>query len=179
MDLKEYFEKAKVFSIIPERLKEVYLSLGLKGETGEVADKLKKLIRDEGIDITRVMNVFDAKIIKEPLKKGILLELGDVMWYLVMISNEVDKYYGSDLGWDGKQKFINYYDFDRIEKSLCELMFNLAEYVENKQIDWAMVYVQAIALRLGSNIEEVMTMNIEKLTGRLERNKIKGNGDYR
>ena len=55
----------------------IYPTLGLAGEAGEVADKVKKVIRDnEGI--------FDESSIK-----SITLELGDVLWYVAQLSSEL------------------------------------------------------------------------------------------
>ena len=52
--------------------------LGLAGESGEVAEKFKKLIRDkDGIASTND---------KDAIKK----ELGDVLWYLSTISRYLD-----------------------------------------------------------------------------------------
>ena len=54
-----------------------YLTLGVTGEAGEVAEKIKKIIRnDEGV-------VSPEK--REELKK----EIGDVLWYLAMLSREL------------------------------------------------------------------------------------------
>ena len=51
-------------------LEGMYLALGLTGEAGEVAEKMKKLHRDGVLD-------------KERTAK----ELGDVFWYLVRLCN--------------------------------------------------------------------------------------------
>jgi len=56
----------------------VYPTLGLAGETGEVAEKIKKIIRDNN-------GVVDGSRRTE-LKK----ELGDVMWYIAMLATELD-----------------------------------------------------------------------------------------
>ncbi len=55
--------------------------LGLLGETGEVAEKIKKQLRT-GID-------YNDEKFKEDLKK----ELGDVLWYMSMLA----EVYGFDL----------------------------------------------------------------------------------
>ncbi|PIR93676.1 hypothetical protein COT97_05385 [Candidatus Falkowbacteria bacterium CG10_big_fil_rev_8_21_14_0_10_39_11] len=56
----------------------IYPVLGLAGETGEVADKIKKIIRDQG----GVINSDN----KEEIKK----ELGDILWYLAQLSTELN-----------------------------------------------------------------------------------------
>ncbi|WP_238161860.1 nucleoside triphosphate pyrophosphohydrolase family protein [Kribbella antibiotica] len=54
------------------------LLLGLVGETGEIAEKAKKIVRDQDSDFSR----WDT----EDLTK----ELGDVLWYLAMIADYFD-----------------------------------------------------------------------------------------
>lgn len=49
--------------------------LGLSGETGEIMEKFKKLIRDK------------QGVISDEDKKEILKELGDVLWYVNSISH--------------------------------------------------------------------------------------------
>ena len=55
----------------------VYLTLGLTSESGEVADKFKKIIRNK-------KGVF-SDVDKAEIKK----ELGDVLWYLSMLAKEL------------------------------------------------------------------------------------------
>jgi NTP pyrophosphatase (non-canonical NTP hydrolase) len=55
----------------------IYPTLGLTGEAGEVADKVKKVIRDRG-------GVFDADT-----REAIKLELGDVLWYVAQLASEL------------------------------------------------------------------------------------------
>jgi NTP pyrophosphatase (non-canonical NTP hydrolase) len=55
-----------------------HLLLGLVGETGEIAEKAKKIIRDRDSDFSQ----WDA----EDLKK----ELGDSLWYIAVIADYFD-----------------------------------------------------------------------------------------
>ncbi|HOX10903.1 MAG TPA: nucleoside triphosphate pyrophosphohydrolase family protein, partial [Candidatus Moranbacteria bacterium] len=79
MDFKEYQEKSRKTALYPNIGNNfVYPTLGLAGEAGEVAEKIKKVIRDkEGI-------IDDAT--REEIKK----ELGDVLWYLSQIASELN-----------------------------------------------------------------------------------------
>lgn len=56
----------------------IYPTLGLAGEAGEVAEKIKKVIRDYG------------GVIDEIKKAEIAKELGDVLWYVSQIATELD-----------------------------------------------------------------------------------------
>ncbi|MCX6764812.1 MAG: nucleoside triphosphate pyrophosphohydrolase family protein [Candidatus Nealsonbacteria bacterium] len=79
MDFKEYQKLSRKTAIYPNKDKNfIYPTLGLAGESGEVAEKVKKVIRDNN-------GVFDEKR-KEELKK----ELGDVLWYLSQIATELN-----------------------------------------------------------------------------------------
>ncbi|PWJ25793.1 NTP pyrophosphatase (non-canonical NTP hydrolase) [Branchiibius hedensis] len=56
----------------------IHLVLGLVGEAGEIAEKVKKLIRDEGADPARLD------------RDDITAELGDVLWYTAVLANFFD-----------------------------------------------------------------------------------------
>jgi NTP pyrophosphatase (non-canonical NTP hydrolase) len=109
MTFEEYQKLSRETAIYPEIGKNfVYPTLGLAGESGEVAEKVKKILRDH------------KGIIDEEKKKEITKELGDVLWYLSQIASEI-----------------------------------------------------------GVPLEEVASLNIEKLKSRFDRDKIKGSGDNR
>lgn len=77
VSLNEYLEFTNGTAIYPEagsgsNLELYYLSLGLVSEAGEVAGKVKKLIRDGKYD-----------------PAGIVKELGDVFWYAVRLVDAV------------------------------------------------------------------------------------------
>ena len=79
MDFKTYQKQARFTAQYPNLGSNyIYPTLGLVGEAGEVAEKLKKVIRDN-------KGIFD-----EESNKGIKKELGDVLWYLSNLCNEFD-----------------------------------------------------------------------------------------
>ncbi len=79
MNFEEYQEKSRETAMYPDIGNNfVYPTLGLTGEAGEVADKIKKIIRDD-----------EGKISSEK-KQEISKELGDVLWYLSQLTTELD-----------------------------------------------------------------------------------------
>ncbi len=74
----KYEDLAGQTAIFPKEKALEYLALGLTSEAGEVAGKVKKLIRD-GDDVEG----FEMK------KIAIASEIGDVIWYCAMMAKEV------------------------------------------------------------------------------------------
>ena len=77
MTFNEYQRAARGTAIYPQDMKVVYPTIGLAGETGEVAEKVKKTIRDKA-------GSFDADTTRELAK-----ELGDVLWYVAAIASDL------------------------------------------------------------------------------------------
>lgn len=75
MTLNEYQQKALETAIYPTPI--IYPALGLCGESGEVADKVKKVLRDNNSEFT------------EEKKREIAMEVGDVLWYCATLSNDL------------------------------------------------------------------------------------------
>lgn len=107
--MNDYQKQAKttaVYKTLDQQL--VCTVLGLNGEAGEVAEKIKKIIRDK------------ESVITEDDKKEIQKELGDVLWYLAVLADT-----------------------------------------------------------LGIPLEEVASLNLEKLKSRYQRGVVQGSGDNR
>jgi NTP pyrophosphatase (non-canonical NTP hydrolase) len=87
MDLDDYQCLARgtatYTDTVPPREQFFYAVLGLCGESGEVADKIKKILRDHRGDFANTDLLHDLK-----------LELGDVLWYLAALCTEL----GFELG---------------------------------------------------------------------------------
>jgi NTP pyrophosphatase (non-canonical NTP hydrolase) len=77
MLMNEYANEAMRTAIYPEDRGIEYTVLGLTSEAGEVAGKVKKIIRDKG-------GIFD-----DESKDAIADELGDVLWYVAALSREI------------------------------------------------------------------------------------------
>lgn len=78
MDLKDYQVRSSHSAIYPNcGFNPIYPTLGLCGESGEVAEKVKKILRDQDGVFTR------------DDKNRITLELGDVLWYVAQLANEL------------------------------------------------------------------------------------------
>lgn len=75
MDFNSYQEKALQTAIYPMPI--IYPALALNGESGEIAEKVKKVLRDNN-------GVFD-----DESKKSIAKEIGDVLWYCAALSEDL------------------------------------------------------------------------------------------
>ena len=79
MNLNDYQLSALTTAVYPDRGNNfAYPALGLAGEAGEVADKLKKVIRD------------DSGVLTDPVRDAVAKELGDVLWYVAVLAAEID-----------------------------------------------------------------------------------------
>ena len=75
MNFNEYQEFVASIKRYPEQYKVLYPALGLCGEAGEVAEKVKKKFRDGE---------------KDSFKEDIRKELGDVLWYISALAGDLD-----------------------------------------------------------------------------------------
>lgn len=75
MTLNEYQQKALETAVYPTPI--TYTALGMCGEAGEVADKVKKVLRDNG------------SVFTEEKKLEIAKEIGDVLWYCATLAYDL------------------------------------------------------------------------------------------
>ena len=73
MTMNDYQRLAAETAIYSSAHRLLYPALGLAGEAGEVANKIKKMLRD---------NKFD--------REGVAAELGDVLWYVAALARDLN-----------------------------------------------------------------------------------------
>lgn len=77
MNISYYQSEARKTAIYPSEAMVTYPLLGLAGEVGEFCNKYKKVIRDDGGEIT---------IDKHTALKD---ELGDILWYIANLAQDL------------------------------------------------------------------------------------------
>lgn len=77
MELNDYQEAARKTAVYPKQKGLEYTALGLAGEAGEYANKIKKVLRDGH-------TAYDVETFAA--------ELGDVLWYLSQCAEELGVY---------------------------------------------------------------------------------------
>lgn len=170
MKLVEYIEKARTTAMYPDLGNNIYYpTLGLAGECGEVFGKL----------------YFDA----EPVET--IKELGDVMWYVANLMTElnlslddftIESVQGDGLQLCGLMVVTVGSICENVKKTMrdCEgVMPDDKRINVTFAIGMVLSYIDGIAHTLGSDIDAVCQINIDKLFSRKERGVIKGDGDNR
>ncbi len=77
MELSEYQSRSRTTAVYPQAgANLLYPTLGLCGEAGEVAEKVKKMLRD------------DSGVLTEERRAALGAELGDVLWYVAQVATE-------------------------------------------------------------------------------------------
>jgi NTP pyrophosphatase (non-canonical NTP hydrolase) len=77
VELSDYQRLSRSTAKYPRHEALTYPALGLAGEAGEFADHAKKVIRDDGGEVTPERREAMAK------------ELGDVLWYVAQLASEL------------------------------------------------------------------------------------------
>jgi NTP pyrophosphatase (non-canonical NTP hydrolase) len=77
VNFTDYQEAAKTTAAYPPEIGLAYVTLGLAGEAGEIANKVKKVYRDK-----------DGKL-DGATASALVGELGDVLWYCAALATEL------------------------------------------------------------------------------------------
>ena len=75
MNFNEYQKHARSTAVYPKEYKVIYPALGLCGEAGEVAEKVKKTLRGDTHSSDQLHNL--------------AMELGDVLWYVATLAHDL------------------------------------------------------------------------------------------
>jgi len=78
MNFNDYQSKARETAIYPKEHAITYPALGLNGEAGEVAEKVKKMLRD------------DNGILTDERKSLLSKEIGDCLWYVANLASDLN-----------------------------------------------------------------------------------------
>jgi len=181
MNITEYQKLARSTAVYPNIDNNLmYPTLGLMGEFGEVAEKLKKAIRDDNYVIT------DAK------KADIIKEVGDVYWYIGAVASEA-KIELQELNFGDQSFYIDHCD---IYESLfflhgtigsvinyCRkiMVGNTTSYIGNliHSLEFLVEELSRFLKKMDIDMNVVLETNIAKLLDRKNRNVLSGSGDNR
>jgi NTP pyrophosphatase (non-canonical NTP hydrolase) len=75
MNINEYQKQASETAIYQDKV--IYPTLGLAGEAGEIANKVKKILRDSSGEI------------QEEVRQNLISELGDILWYVAALATDL------------------------------------------------------------------------------------------
>ena len=73
LDMDKYQQQAATTAIYDQKHAVIYPALGLAAEAGEVANKVKKIMRDGKLD-----------------RDGIASEIGDCLWYIAALCRDLN-----------------------------------------------------------------------------------------
>jgi len=190
MNLCEYQNRARdtaIYLDIPNT-RMLYPALGIVGECGEVSEKVKKLIRDDGGEMTPDRAVAVGK------------ELGDCCWYLANICCDIDLELEMMYAMCGcsitqhmriltlPQLVIHLHRHATLIAGALEILYyeyggdirhiNRFPEIPNS-LSNVIACIEEIAHRCNLTLEEICAANIEKLSIRKQKGTLKGSGDDR
>jgi NTP pyrophosphatase (non-canonical NTP hydrolase) len=179
MTSSEYVKIVEKTAIYPNKIITVpyysgadYAKLGLIGEYGEICNKLKKVYRDnEG-------NYSSETIL------ALTKEIGDVYWYIAALCNKefnisfVACYETAKKMSQSNESYL----FTNIYRGIyyaSQICFPADPDHVEANVTLLLNCLESINKYLGLRTENILEINYEKLSQRLEANTIKGDGDNR
>ena len=187
MNFDEYQKAALTTAMYPNQGDNLtYPALGLAGESGEICEKVK----DDGSET-------------EEERAALAKELGDVLWYVAMMAEELDISLSQITG-SGGADIDEYQRFnlgqgvlanssrrlagqsgkvcDKVKKMYRDDGSKLTEARRGaiaNELGGVLRCIATVACDLHANLSRVAEMNIEKLASRKRRGTITGDGDNR
>lgn len=169
MDLKEYQIKSRETAVYPDVGHNLqYPSLGLLGEVGEIAEKVKKVHRDKA----GLYSSEDIRLLQK--------ECGDVAWYLSQYVSEL----GIDLAGCDWAEYTH--GTVSTEETVIRLGVEVGRLLDPQAfsssttcVGMILLQLRRLCTRLGIPLETVLQENVNKLQSRKERGVLKGSGDDR
>lgn len=147
MHFNEYQKQASTTAVYPEISGLSYLTLGLAGEAGETANKVKKIIRNCG------------GVLNDEARAVIMDEISDVLWYAAMLSAEIG-YDFDDVAQHNLDKLA-----ERAKKNELKERNNTAEqvglYIAASYAQEDLDKMQIAAFNLESNKEVVIQIYVD------------------
>jgi hypothetical protein len=181
MHFKEYSQAIAETAIYPELgHPAVFPALGLAGESNEAVVKLLDIeINETGVEPSDLD------------RRGVLVELGDITWYLARLCDELG------ISPDGQLDSPNDRPILKLISDLTLFTGQVTESVKKLIRDdggaltekrrgklhsstlGLISTLEGIAQHYGSSFDEILEMNIEKTSDRQNRDTTHGDGDYR
>jgi NTP pyrophosphatase (non-canonical NTP hydrolase) len=144
MEMNEYQERTSDTAVYPKDEALAYLTMGLAGEAGEVANKMKKVLRySGGLFLTR------------DEEESIADELGDVLWYVAQLADR-----------------LGYSLYTVADKNLRKLAARqasgmLKEHGEEERQPYELTLVEPAELAIGESRATEPLMQVNVLTAQL------------
>jgi NTP pyrophosphatase (non-canonical NTP hydrolase) len=166
LTFNEYQERARATAVYPTELGEIYTTLGLFGEIGEIAQLVKRTLRDgETLNRERLAD-----------------EIGDCLWYLAMYlfeaqarMPEASYYLSSDFTDDDLPHDVSSLMCWTVEMiSSCE--GTIEEEYAHESI---LAALNTLARHTPYTLEAIARRNLDKLADRANRGVLRGEGDER
>jgi len=173
---KDYVEFTRTTAVYPKEKELEYLLLGIIDEIGE----------------------FKLKLIDNTSQESLIDELGDVCWYVARITDNLNMVENmlfslDDLDEEIDDEFLTL-DFalrttDNMIMEYCRLAGNMKKFIRDgndskmilakENVLHLISYIIVIAKDLDSTIKDSILLNVDKLSDRKDRGKLKGDGDNR
>ena len=171
VDTSTEYVPLAVSTALPTGLQPRYIFNGLRSEIGEAYGKFAKY------DLKGATPEAFAK-----MRDGMILELGDVCWYIALAAHvkklpavvqfdraELDNHYDDE----ERDAWINH-DLDYLYRHAASFNWSTLNYTD---VRFLVYTVENLAHLIGSDLAEVMSLNVAKLGVRQAENTLIGNGD--